>query len=245
MEMERWRRVIGQAAARVAPWCRAVGRAADRLVFPAECLACDAVDFVASPVAGICAECGAELSWRGGDGRSGRSALAVGRRRFDQVVIALRYQPPIDEVILRLKYGHLELAAAPLADALAQATMRLPAFERPDLLAPLPMHWLKRWLRGGDHADLLVERLAARLDLPVRHALARVRATRAQGGARSLRERVHQVQSAFAVRAAVRGAHVGLVDDVVTSGATAATAARALRRAGARAVTLLAVAGNG
>ncbi|MBM4016179.1 MAG: hypothetical protein FJ293_14615, partial [Planctomycetes bacterium] len=187
----------------MAPWCRAVVRATDRLVFPAECLACDAVDFAPSPIAGLCVECDALLPWRVGDDPSARRALQVGRRRFAQVVIALRYRPPVDELILRLKYGHLELAAAPLAEALARAAERIPAFERPDLLAPLPMHWLKRWLRGGDHADLLVERLAARLGLPLRPVLARVRATRAQGGARSLRQRVRQVRAAFAVRGGV------------------------------------------
>lgn len=71
----------------------------------------------------------------------------------------------------------------------------------------------------------------------------------AQGGARSLRERIEQVHRAFAVRAGcaarARGRHIGLVDDVVTSGATAAAAAFALRRAGAAQVSLLAVAGNG
>lgn len=160
--------------------------------------------------------------------------------------MALRYRPPADELILRLKYGQVDLAARPLAGALAAAIAGRSRFSRPDLLVPVPMHWLKRWLRGGDHAEALADALGFALDLRVVRALSRRRLTPAQGGARSLRDRIAHVRGAFVASGRqLRGAHVGLVDDVVTSGATAAAAARALRRAGARAVTLLAVAGNG
>jgi ComF family protein len=237
--MEWWRSLAADSGG------AALLRAADRLLFPASCFACDEVEFEPGRLAGLCAGCVASLPIRAAEEDAGGGALEVGRRRFAQVVVALRYRPPVDELVLRLKYGQLELAAVPLADALSEAVARAPRFERPDFLAPLPMHWLKRWLRGGDHADWLVERLGARLDLRVVRVLRRARPTRAQGGAQSLRERVRHVTGAFRVRGDVRGRHVALVDDVVTSGATAATAARALLRAGARAVSLLAVAGNG
>ncbi len=112
---------------------------------------------------------------------------------------------------------------------------------------PVPVFWLKAWLRGVDHAGALAEEVARGLELPVRRLLARRRPTVAQGQARSPEERALQVRDAFAVRAPrrVRGRSLALVDDVVTSGATAQECARALLAAGARRVVLFAAAGNG
>jgi predicted amidophosphoribosyltransferase len=254
-------RVVRSASLRLARDC-------GELLFPRRCLACDgdaapsdaAADADARSsdtprLAGLCPACSAAWPWRV-VARDAPSPLEVGASRFDRVVVALRYAPPASELILRLKYGGLDAAALPLAASLAQALreeLRVSAAGAtaasqgfPELLVPIPMHPLKRWLRGGDHAELLVEELGLALGLPVVMALRRRRATAAQGGARSLRERIAQVRGAFVARGRrLRGAHVGLVDDVVTSGATASAAAKALRLAGARAVTLLAVAGNG
>lgn len=245
---------------------RLLARDCGELLFPRRCLACDgdaatedvapgdAASGDAAPrLAGLCLACIEAWPRRSAD-RDAPSPLEVGASRFDRVVVALRYEPPASELILRLKYGGLDAAALPLAASLAQAlqaALRQSAAATategfPELLVPIPMHPLKRWLRGGDHAELLVEELGLALGLPVVMALRRRRATAAQGGARSLRERIAQVRGAFVARGRrLRGAHVGLVDDVVTSGATASAAAKALRLAGARAVTLLAVAGNG
>ena len=238
----RWHALAGRLLAALREEARA-------LLFPRTCLACSAPMPAPAWPAGLCASCRETLPWRPVSGDPTAAPLEVGRRRFDAVVVAMRYAPPVDELVLRLKYGGLAIAARPLAQALAHAVERVERVEhvaRPELLVPIPMHPLKRWVRGGDHADELVEELARCLDRPVARLLRRRRATVAQGGARSLRERVAQVHRAFVVRSAAgRGRHVGLVDDVVTSGATAAAAALALRRAGARAVTLFAVAGNG
>lgn len=263
------RRWQARARALFGATLQALGGEARALLFPQGCLACDAPAAAAWP-SGLCASCSAALPWRPSGSAPAEAPLEVGRRRFAAVVVALRYQPPVDELILRLKYGGLAVAARPLAQVLAAAVERAEQqsqqyqqaqqaaaagagerslFERPDLLVPIPMHPWKRLVRGGDHADELVEELAACLGRPVERLLQRRRATVAQGGARSLRERIEQVHRAFAVRAGraarAHGRHVGLVDDVVTSGATAAAAAFALRRAGAAAVSLLAVAGNG
>jgi len=233
-------------------------RDAGDLLFPRRCLACDGdrERDDGAPLPGLCPGCLAAWPRRVAS-RDAPSPLEVGTARFARVVVALRYEAPASEVILRLKYGGLDAAALPLAASLARALREAlaataadgapgPTEGFPELLVPIPMHPLKRWLRGGDHAELLVEELGLALGLPVVGALRRRRATAAQGGARSLRERIAQVRGAFVARGRrLRGAHVGLVDDVVTSGATASAAAKALRLAGARAVTLLAVAGNG
>ncbi len=231
------------------PLLRQLAGAADRvdqLLFRRDCLACDAPRPRRAVVAGLCDGCVARLPWREPACAAESAPLEIGRRRFAAVVVAMRYEAPIDELVLRLKYGGIELAARPLAELLARAIAAAPVRERPELLVAVPMHPFKRWLRGGDHAERLAEELGDRLGVPVVRALVRARATAAQGGARSLRERIAQVRSAFRARGrSIAGARAGLVDDVVTSGATAAAAAKALRHGGARAVTLLAVAGNG
>jgi ComF family protein len=216
------------------------------LLHPWRCLVCGASDDPAR-VPGLCRGCAAELPWRFGGGDA-RSILAAGGDRFAAAVLALRFAPPVDELVYQLKYGGEKAAALPLGFALAEAVGLARLAERPELLVPVPMHWLKRLARGFDHARAIAEAAGRELALPVSAgAVVRVRATTAQGQARSAAERMAQVRGAFRVDRPrrVRGRHVGLVDDVVTSGATAAACAAALRAAGARAVTLLAAAGNG
>jgi ComF family protein len=235
---------------RIAAAARWLGEGALDLLYPWRCLVCGAADHPGR-VPGLCPACVSALPWRR-DGALAHHALETGRDRFAGVVLAFRFEPPVDDLVYQLKYGGERAAALPLAFALAEAARRarldsLPAGP-PDLVAPVPMHWLKRLTRGFDHARALADELGREWRRPVEpRALRRLRATVAQGQARSAAERSSQVRGAFAARLGrrLRGRHVALVDDVVTSGATASECARALLKSGARAVTLLAVAGNG
>ncbi len=132
------------------------------------------------------------------------------------------------------------------------------------LVVPVPLHWRRRLTRGFNQAERIARPLAARLGLPFAQLLRRRRATRSQ--ARLGRaERLANPAGAFAVRRSARrllsglpgrsvgveqgdrerrpggldGAHVLLVDDVATTGATLDAAARTLRIAGARRVTAI------
>jgi ComF family protein len=231
--------------ARLGDAVRFVASGALDLLHPFRCLVCGATDRP-SRVPGLCPSCALALPWRRRADEE-HSPLEVGHDRFTTVVVALRFEPPVDELVYQLKYGGARTAALPLADALARSVELEPPAPRPELLVPVPMHWTKRWVRGLDHAAAIAEELGRTLRLPTVPALRRRRATVAQGQARSARQRVTQVGDAIALARprAIRGRHVGLVDDVVTSGATATACADELRRAGARSVTLLAVAGNG
>jgi ComF family protein len=107
----------------------------------------------------------------------------------------------------------------------------------------VPLARRRRIERGYDQAALLADALARAAGRPrARRALARVRETPPQVG-RSRAERARNVAGAFAASARdVAGRDVVLVDDVVTTGATADAAAQALRRAGARSVVVVALA---
>jgi len=230
-------------AADVTTSIRELAASAFELLYPFECLVCGATDEPAI-VPGLCRECDRAMPRR--DPARPPHLPAAGSA-FEGHVVALELAPPASGLVYQLKYGGAAAAAIPLAALLEEAVRRRGLAQRLDVVTPVPAHWLKAWLRGIDHARALAEELSRALRRPLERPLVRVRPTVAQGQARSAARRVRQVAGAFAVRrrGAVAGRTIGLVDDVVTSGATAAECARVLKAAGARAVLLLAAAGNG
>jgi ComF family protein len=136
-----------------------------------------------------------------------------------------------------LKYGKVRTLARPLSGLLAQA---LPRDEVFDATVPVPLFWLRRIKRGFNQSELLARGLAHRTGIPVLNALGRVRPTPTQAGLSNSARRLN-VSKAFRSRD-VRGKRILLIDDVMTTGATAAACASALKQAGARRVALLTVA---
>lgn len=137
---------------------------------------------------------------------------------------------------------------APLTAAIGQLLFRRVGASlaewRPDAVAPVPMHWLRRTLRGSNSAELLGESLARNLAVEsAAGCLVRRRHTQPQSGL-SPGARTANVRGAFRLRgwADFRGARVLLVDDILTTGATCGEIARVLRRAGAAAVAAAVVA---
>jgi ComF family protein len=142
------------------------------------------------------------------------------------------------------KYGRIQTLSAPLGRLLARALPREQSF---DVIVPMPLHWRKRWQRGFNQSELLAREIGRRTHTPVQNALRRVRGTVSQAGLTSAKRR-ENVSGAFQAsrrekhRKALDGHSVLLIDDVMTTGATAASCARALKRGGARKVTLLTLA---
>jgi len=109
---------------------------------------------------------------------------------------------------------------------------------------PAPLHWWRHWHRGFNQSELLAREVSRRTGVPLYSALRRVRATSVQAGL-SHTARRKNVAGAFRARRAsetLKGRHVLLIDDVMTTGSTAAACAAELKRAGAARVSLLAVA---
>jgi ComF family protein len=217
-------RVCGQDLERITrvPVCDACLRAPEPLDAEHFCRACRTPFRNAHPLdaAGLCALC------------------RTGRRGFDAAYCFGAYEGPLRELIHLFKYRGMTPLARPLGDLLARA---MPLDERFDLVVPAPLHWRRRWRRGFNQSDLLARGIARRCGASLSRVLRRRRWTRPQAGL-SNRARRENVAHAFAVRSRLDGKTVLLVDDVMTTGSTAAACALALKRAGARRVVLLAVA---
>jgi ComF family protein len=172
----------------------------------------------------------------------GRCALCrSGLRGFDAAYCFGSYEGVLRELIHLFKYGKIPTLARPLTDLLAAA---LPRDERIDAIVPVPLHWWRKWSRGFNQAELLARTLSRRTGAPVIEALRRTRPTTAQAGLTN-RARRRNVGGAFESRRTshkLDGKHVLLIDDVMTTGSTAAACALALKRAGVSRVALLTVA---
>lgn len=220
-------------------------------LLPQDCLLCGA----SSGAHAVCAPCAAELPWLGeacpqcalpspGGRTCGRCVSAP--PAFDATIACFAYDFPVDRMVHALKYGGRLPLARWFAAALAARIGRAGATESctpghgedaPHRVLAMPLHRLRLRERGFNQSLEIARHLAraARLPLAVQ-VVARIRATPPQV-ALPLAERARNVRDAFLCRATLDGAHVAVVDDVMTSGATLDELARTLKRAGAARVT--------
>ena len=154
-----------------------------------------------------------------------------------------QYAGPLREAVREFKYHRRWRIGRWLADEMAALAQSAFPLDEIAAVLPVPLHWLKERLRGANAVGQLARPIATALGKPyLPSALRRTRWTRAQTDL-SWRERRQNVQRAFVARPrGIQGKAVVLVDDVLTSGATANACALALREAGARRVFVLAAA---
>jgi ComF family protein len=228
-------------------------------VLPPRCAGCGVI---VGAGAGFCADCYAGLHFLGppacvrcdrpfaqeqGDGALCGACIAD-PPRWDRGRAALAYGPLPRALVLRLKYGR-RVALARLAARLMAPRLPMRDADGADaswVLVPVPLHRWRLWQRGFNQSVEIARALAAPEDVVmIPDALLRVRATPSLRGL-GRAQRARAVRGAFAVNprhaAQLRGAHVLLIDDVLTSGATADACTLALKRAGAARVELLVLA---
>lgn len=160
---------------------------------------------------------------------------------FDATVAACDYAAPHDRVVLGLKFGGLLEYAPVMADVMRNAVIGHDSLALPALLAPVPLGSSRLAERGFNQALEIARPLSRLLGIPLQSQLMlRQRETRSQSLLHP-DERQKNVRSAFTVSAQnidlIRGRHVGIVDDVMTTGATLNEVAATLKRFGAARVT--------
>lgn len=205
------------------------------------CGACFArIDFIAPP---ICARLGVPLPYD--TGTTSLSAAAIARPPvYDRARAAAHYSETMRALIQSFKYGDRQEGLRLFGRWLAKAGAELLADA--DLIVPVPLFRSRLWWRRFNQSAMLARELQRLTGVPADcFTLRRVRRTASQVGLTAEQRRLN-VRGAFKVdptrRAGIKGRNVVVVDDVITTGATAEACARALKRAGAARVDVLTLA---
>lgn len=200
---------------------------------PPSCAFCGSVSLLREK--SICAGCFSDLPWN-------EPALATAPGLFECSVAMLQYLFPVDVAIKALKFDRKLYYLPAFSDILACALPLLP--NDIDACLPVPLHWTRKTRRGFNQASELAKPLANAMRLPVCRHIARRRATPYQSGL-AADERARNLAGAFTAARYCRYRHVLIVDDVVTTGATAEALAKTVLAAGARKVSMIAIARAG
>jgi ComF family protein len=223
-------------AKRADHWLRRAGR----ILLAPRCLVCGQAGAEGQD---LCAACAIALPWN----RSACPRCALPTPHGDSCGECLQSPPPVATTLAAFVYGfpldrlvprfkfHQDLAAGRLlAELMAQG---LATAARPDAIIPVPLHATRLRARGYDQALELARPIGRMLEVPVlADALLRRRATAPQSELDAVARR-RNLRGAFAVHAGTMvPAHVALVDDVMTTGATLHAAAKALLRTGVKRV---------
>jgi ComF family protein len=154
------------------------------------------------------------------------------------------YARTLREAVIRAKQTSQLPLAHVLGRLLAQHCATEPPVADRDIVLAMPTHWLRRFSRGGNSAETLAEEVAAVLQLPLLRRVIRLRRRTRKQGMLTPHERFRNVQHAFTLVGAkpLQGAKILLVDDVLTTGATASEVARVLKQGGAHSVHVAVVA---
>lgn len=222
---ERIRRMLSYAA-----------RWLEEMIFPQEvlCLACGHA-IGEDAIAGVCPACMdalARLRERQAEEEKARPAREI-PEGVAYVHAAFPYEGAARQLIRRLKFESVRAAAIPLAEEMAY----LDAGEE-ELIVPVPTDERRRRQRGFNQSTLLAAHMAKTLGMPMAESLCRTERRAPQRGLNAA-QRKKNLLGCMAAGDEVNGKRILLIDDVYTTGATAAEAARALRAAGAVSVGVL------
>jgi ComF family protein len=162
---------------------------------------------------------------------------------FDASLTVCDYAAPTDQLVLALKFGHHLPLAKLLADAMVEQVLSQVNFDFPDLFCPVPLSKQRLAERGFNQSLEIAKIMSSQLQIPLAmDLLIRTKNTPPQSSL-AHEFRIKNVRNAFIIRPdmidSVAGKHIGIVDDVLTTGATVNELAKLLKRFGARKVSNL------
>ena len=194
---------------------------------PYQCYLCDEEDVIGED--GICDNCRVKIRYL-----PNPTCLAP----LDGITVGLQYSDEISSAVMRFKKnGQKEYAG------FFTQYMSVPQEWKADILVPVPMHPLKKWLRRFNHTELLAAYLSQSTGIPYSSALlSKNRFSPEQKKLTDPAERRRNVRGSFTAAPQVKGLRIVLVDDVFTTGATVYECAKTLKQKGAARVYLSAVA---
>jgi ComF family protein len=212
-----------------------------RLVFPSTCMGCGRLtpDFTLP----LCAFCSEELELCDPEALHAHLEPVLGHEGVNVVSARWLFDKGglFQALHQALKYGNRPDFGRALG-VMAVESYRRDCAASPDCLIPVPVLWSRRLERGYNQAEPIARGAAEALSCPVDATLLARRGTTRSQTHLSKQERAANVAASFYCPATLSGMHVCIVDDVLTTGATIAACARALRSAGARRVDALGLA---
>lgn len=179
-----------------------------------------------------------------------RGAVACGEclrhpPSFDASFALLRYQEPVCHLVRALKF-HARHPCARLLGGLLGEALAATGHPLPERILPVPLHPSRYRARGYNQSLEIARHVSRCLSIPLdAQSCRRVLATVPQTELADAKARRRNVRDAFALAQPLRGRHVAIVDDVMTTGATVNALAAVLRKAGAQRIEVWAVARAG
>jgi ComF family protein len=166
--------------------------------------------------------------------------------KFDQAIAVGNYEGLVRDLVVRMKNRHDDVLAIHLGKRLAFELLGQGLTEF-DQLIPVPLHWSRRLKRGFQATEILSDQISRITGIPQRLRTLQTKRATAKQGTLSVSARQANVRNAFSVsrKSRCKGARILLVDDVMTTGATASEIARVLKAAGASHVGVAVIARGG
>ena len=193
---------------------------------PYQCFLCDEEDMIGDD--GLCDDCRAKLKYY-----PNPTCLAP----LDDITVGLQYSENIGSAVMRFKKSGQKEYAGFFTQYLS-----VPKEWQADILVPVPMHPVRKWMRGFNHTELLAAYLSSAVNIPYStRLLFKTRNSAEQKTIKDPAVRRRNIRGSFTCDPRVKGLRIVLVDDVFTTGATVYECAKVLKRAGASKVYLSAV----